>query len=115
MNLSERSESLRLLQGIEAGTLSTADAFNISDKIDPTLLYFVFRYLRESYPATNPSSKGVLERMVEISSTYPQLVAKAKKGEKDPIREWFDETYSIRDFRENSEEFIDLIYGKIDG
>ncbi len=113
--MSEKSETLRLLQGLESGTLQTADAFNIADKIDPLLVYFVFRYLRESYPPTNPASKGVLERMVEVSSTYPQLVAKAKSGEKDPIREWFDDTYSIREYRDNVEEFVELIYGKIDG
>ncbi len=112
---SEIRNASRLLQGLENGNLQGADAFELAEETDPVVLHLIFAYLRAKYPASNESSKGVMERLLELSSTYPALVSKAKKGEKDPITEWFMETYSLRDFYQNSDEMIQLIIEKIEG
>ena len=111
----EKRDGLRLLLGLENGTLNTADAFNVADKRDPVLVYFILRYLREKYPAGTPSSQGVLTRILELTSTYSDLVKKAKAAEKDPMREWFDDTYSMREYFDNGEEFVEMIVDKLEG
>ena len=111
----EKRESLRLLSGIENGTLTSADAFNVADKRDPVVVHLVLRYLREKYPAHEPSSAGVTRRLVELTSTYDKIVAKAKKGEKDSISQWFAENYNMREFFNTPEGLIDLIIEKIEG
>ncbi len=114
-SLDEHSESLRLLSGLENGTLDAADAYNIAKERDPVLLYFILRFLRENYPPSSPQSKGVIERLVELTGTYTDLVAMAKEGERDPMREWFDDGYTTQQFRANSEEYLTLIVDKFEG
>ena len=111
----EKKDGLRLLSGLENGTLSTADAFNIADKRDPLLVYFVMRFLREKYPATNTASQGVLERLVALTATYSDLVKKTKAAESDPVREWFDDAYAMRQYFDKPEECVDMIVEKIEG
>lgn len=111
----EKRESLRLLKGIENGTLTTADAANVADKRDPVIVHFVLRYLREKYPAREPSSQGVTQRLLELTSTYDNVIKAAKAGEKDSITEWFDETYSVREYFDKPEELVDMLVEKIEG
>ena len=111
----EKREGLRLLNGLENGTLTAADAFNIADKRDPVILYFVLRYLREKYPATAPSSTGVKQRLVELTGTYDSLVSKSKQGEKDCIREWFDDSFELKKFFDKPGDLIELLVDKIEG
>ena len=110
-----KSEALRLLTGLENGNLELTEAYRISENLDPVLIYFIVRYLRESYGPSNPHSKGVTDRMLELSSTYPKFVAATKKGEADILREWFDDSYSIRDFWNKQDEFIGMIVDKLEG
>jgi hypothetical protein len=56
-----------------------------------------------------------MERMVELTKTYDDLVKMAKKAEKDPIREWFDDTYRVKEFQGRSHELMELIVEKIEG
>ena len=112
---SEIREATRLLGGIESGTMSATDAFNIMNKQDPVLNYFIMRFLREKYPASNPSSEGVLSRIVEITSTYTDLVSKMKKAEMDSLRHWFDDTYEMRDFYSKQDQFVELLVEKVEG
>jgi hypothetical protein len=111
----EKRESLRLLKGIENGTMTTADAANVADKRDPVIIYFVLRYLREKYPTRDPASQGVTSRLLELTSTYDNLIKASKKGEKDSITEWFDETYAVREFFDKPEELVDMLVEKIEG
>jgi hypothetical protein len=111
----EKREGLRLLTGLENGNLNTADAFNVADQRDPVIVYFVLRYLREKYPATQPAGAGVTRRLVELTTTYDGVVAKAKQGEKDSITEWFDDTYTLHEFFDKPEELMELIIEKIEG
>lgn len=110
----EKQESLRLLNGLESGSLSIADAYSIADKRDPLIVYYVLRYLREKYPASAPASSGVVGRIVELTKTYDKLVKKAKDGEHDSLREWFDDTYDLRSFFNNPEKLVDTLIEKIE-
>ena len=108
-------EGVRLLCGIEQGTLPSSECFNIVDKIDYVTTSLIVRYLRKKYPATKPASSGVMGRLVDLTGTYPQVVQLVKKGEQDPISEWFNDTYSFREFYEDPETFVKLIVEKIEG
>ncbi len=111
----EIREGLRLLKGLEDGKITSADAYNVAGKQDPVLVYFVLRFLREKYPAGNPTSEGVVSRMVELTSTYPDLVRMSKKGENDVIAEWFNESYALSEYYDDQEQLISLLVEKIEG
>jgi hypothetical protein len=111
----EIREGLRLLKGLEEGNLSAADAFNIAEKRDPVLVFFVLRFLRDKYPAANPSSEGVVRRVLELTSTYPAIVAMSKKGEADVITEWFNDSYAMAEFYEDQAGLMAMIVEKIEG
>lgn len=108
-------DALRLLVGLESGQINSSDAYQIASNLDPFLLASIFKYLRSKYPPASQASTGVLSRLVELGSTYPEIVLSIKKGEKDILFEWFDETYDIRSFFGSAEAFIELIVDKIEG
>ncbi|NRA65204.1 MAG: hypothetical protein HRU19_12020 [Pseudobacteriovorax sp.] len=108
-------ESLRLLTGIKEGILPSSDCYSIISKLDCVLTSITIRYLRKKYPPTNPASSGVIGRLVDLTGTYPDVVKVVKDGEADSISEWFDETYSFRDFYDNPEELITMIVEKLEG
>jgi hypothetical protein len=110
----EAADANRLLDGLENGTLKSADAFAMAEKIDPVLLHFVFKYLRTKYNAQDPSGEGVMQRMLELTKTYDNVVKKAKEGEEDPITQWFDDSYDVNDYRAKPEEMIDMLVEKIE-
>ncbi len=110
----EKVDALRLLDGIEEGGSSSNDLFNLGHELDPLLVFFVFRYVREKYPPSSPSSQGVVERLLELSTNYADLVAKAKKGEEDPLVEWFDDAFELRDYFSNPERLIEMLCEKMD-
>ena len=111
----EIDESLRLLKGIEEGGMSAADAFNIADKRDEVIIYFVIRYLREKYPPSNPQSSGVTERLVEVTGTYDSIVAKSKKAQSDPVVEWFFDTYNLSDYFNDANGLFSMLVEKVEG
>lgn len=113
--LGDKSEALRLLSGIESGELSTDDAYAIAEKRDPLLVYFILRYLREKYAHNVSASDGVMSRILELSQNHEKIVAMTKEGEKDILREWFDDCHSTREFFQDPEGFINLIVDKIEG
>jgi hypothetical protein len=108
-------ESLRWLEGLEGGSLPAQDLFNIADRLDPVIVSLMIRYLRKKYPSAKPESSAIIGRLVELSSTYPQVVNRAKDAETDPISEWFMETYSFGQFYQKPEEMVQLIIDKLEG
>jgi hypothetical protein len=113
--MSELRNAQWTLDAIENGTATAATIYKTAAELDPVSVYFIFRYIREIYTPTNPAATGVMERMVELTKTYDDLVKIAKKGEKDSIREWFDDTYRMRDFQGKPHELMELIVEKIEG
>lgn len=103
--------ALRILEGIEEGSMSTADSYALVEDADPALVYLIFTWLRKRY-ADHVNSDAVIGRLVEVSGrgTIP---AKMKEGQADPVSRWFEESYSYRDL--GSKEFIELIIEKLEG
>jgi len=109
----EQREALYLLEGIENGTVRTADAAHIISQADPALVYFVLTWIRQRYSGDHPAAEGVLGRIVELTSRHPSVKAKMREGKADPIVGWFEEEHGYRDLQRN--EFVALIVEKLEG
>lgn len=107
-------ESVRWLEGLEDGNLAAQELFKIAEHLDPVIISLMIRYIRKKYPSGKPESGAVIGRLVELSSTYPQVVNSAKQAEQDPISEWFTETYSFGEFYQKPEEMVELIVDKLE-
>ncbi len=110
----DKNFSLSLLHGLEDGGMSTEQARSIAQELDPVLVYVIVHFLREVHPASDPAASPVLERVVKLTSAYPEIVAKSKEGEDDPVSQWFASEYAFRDFRGRGPELIDLIVDKLE-
>lgn len=110
----EKNAALKLLDGLENGGITTLEAFTLAEQIDPVLVYFIVRFLRETYPATDPAAPAVLERVVRLTSDHPEVIGKSKTGERDSMREWFDSEYVVTDYRGRGNELIEMISEKLD-
>ena len=109
----EKAAARRLLGALEDGTLGTTDTFRLVEEADPTLVYFVFAWLRAWYPPSHPASDGVLGRLGELCSRYPKAARIAKEGQGDAIVAWFEDAYGYRDLR--AAEFVELVVEKLEG
>jgi hypothetical protein len=110
----DRNTALRLLRGLEAGGMSASEAAILAEELDPVLTYFIVRFLRDVYPASSPAAHAVLERVVKLTSAYPDIVRKSKAGERDPVSRWFASEYSFADFRGRGEELVEMIVDKLE-
>ncbi len=110
---SEKASARRLLGALEDGTLGVADTFYLVEDADPTLVYFIFTWLRAWYPASHPAADAVLGRLGALCSRYPKAARMAKAGQADALVAWFEEAHGYRDFR--ATEFIDLVVEKLEG
>lgn len=108
----EKRQALRLLQGIENGTLATREAAGLLREADPALVYFIVTWLRAHYGRNHPAGEGVLGRLIELT-TDPAIQAHIAEGKADPIAPWFEEAYGYRDF--GADEFVDLVIEKLEG
>ena len=109
-----KNQAERLLRGLEDGRMDTSEAKQLAQDLDPVLVFAILRYLREAYPASNPAASAVLDRVVALTSTWPEIVATSEKGEQDPISEWFTSEYSFGDFRGRGSDMLDLIVDKLE-
>ena len=110
----DKREAERLLAGLENGRMTAADAFVIAESLDPVLVYLIVRYLRESYPASDPAAASVLERVVALTSTDPAFVKKCRDSEQDPVSQWFESEHTFGSFRGRGSELIELIVDKLE-
>ncbi len=109
-----KRDANRFLDAIESGNLPTADAFNVLRYLDPLLAYFLLAYLREKHHVTDTSS-GPGERLLSLVSTYPDAGKLAKRPNSDPIVEWFEDSFTMREFFGRRDAFVDLIIDKLEG
>lgn len=107
----QQRAALRIVEGIEEGTMSAAESFALVEDADPALVYLLFTWLRKRY-ADHPNSDAVIGRLLAISNrgSVPQHM---KEGQADPVVQWFEETYSYREL--GSKEFVELIVEKLEG
>lgn len=111
---SQIRDGVRLLEGIEEGTLAAAECYNIIESADCVTVSLIFKFLRSKYPPTRPDSSGVTSRLVELSGTYPSIVQKVKEGEQDMVYEWFEDSYAVSEFYPKPDEFVSLIVEKLE-
>jgi hypothetical protein len=109
--LQEQRAALRILEGIEEGTMSAADSFSLVEDADPALVYLIFTWLRKKY-ADHVNSDAVIGRLLAISDRG-SIPGKMKEGKADAVSQWFEENHSYRDL--GSKEFIELIIEKLEG
>src|SRR5262245_49738583 len=106
----EQRAALRILEGIEEGTMSATESLALVEEADPALVYLIFTWLRKRY-ADHPNADAVIGRLVAITrGDVPRMM---KEGQADPVSRWFEESYSYRTLE--AKEFIELIVEKLDG
>lgn len=108
----EKQSALRILEGIELGTMDSAESYGHLRDADETLLYFMFKWLRKRY-REDEAAEGVLGRLADLCNEYRDLTRRAKEGEEDAVVGWFEGSYKYKDL--TAEEFIDLIVEKLEG
>lgn len=108
----EKRTARSILAAIEDAQLSATNTYHLIADADPTLVYFIFAWLRAHYPSHHPSSDGVLGRLGELCTEHPEAARIAKKGEADSIVAWFEEGHSYRTYA--ADEFINLIVDKLE-
>jgi hypothetical protein len=107
----EQRAALRILEGIEEGTMSTTESYALVEDADPALIYLIFTWLRKRY-ADHPNADAVIGRLVEVSAR-PKVAKLMKEGQTDVVVEWFEDAYSYRKLEK--EQFIELIIEKLEG
>ena len=113
-NSTDKSQALRLLQGLEMGGLDPAEGRILAEDLDPVLVHVIVRFLREVYPATAPAARPVLERVVALTTAYPGIVTQAKQGETDPIAGWFASEHTFQEFRDRGEALLAVVIEKLE-
>ncbi len=105
----------RFMDAFEEGNVPFSEASEILQKLDPLMSYFVLRFLREKYPARSDSS-GASARLVSFFTEYDYLAkcANLPKGER-AMQEWFEDSYSMRDFFQSRDQYLQTILEKIEG
>src|SRR5688572_31116359 len=106
----EQRAALRILEGIEEGTMSTTESYGLVEDADPALVYLIFTWLRKRY-ADHPNSDAVIGRLVAISDRG-KVPALMEAGRADPVVEWFEDGYSYRDL--DAKAFIELVVDKLE-
>ena len=110
----EKRDAMIFLNGIENGGKTPADLYNLISEFDPLLSFFLLKYLREKHPVTDRNS-GPGERLLELLKVYPEISNMFKSGKNDPLAQWFEESYGVRSFINDPENFVDLIVEKLEG
>lgn len=109
----DKRQVFRFLNGIEEGSSSLDDCYQLILNFDPLLAHFLLRYLREKYPPTE--NTGAAERLLSLLSSFPKVAKLANPPQNEPFCEWFDDTYSMREFFSKPEVFVNTIIDKLEG
>lgn len=109
----EKSRALALLKNLEDGSAPSGDLATRLEQADPTLVYFIFTWLRAHYRPSHPAAQGVLGRLVEVCGASPTVARHAKEGGNDPVVAWFEDAHNYREL--DAESFIDSIVEKLEG
>lgn len=93
--------------------MSAAESNAALEVADPTLVYFIFKYLKKHYHRDHEMHEIVRARLGDVRNNYRALTRMAKAGEEDPVVEWFEGTHRYSEL--TSAEFIDIIVDKLEG
>ncbi len=103
---------MRILSGLEDGTMSAADSVELVEAADPALVYLLFTWLRRRY-ADHPAADAVVGRLVAVVDKHPKVSARMAEGKKDPVVEWFEDEHQYKDL--SARDFVELIVDKLEG
>ncbi len=106
----QQRAALRILEGIEEGTMSASDSIGLVEGADPALVYLLFTWLRKRY-ADHPNSDAVIGRLVAVSN-LGSVSKLMKEGQADPVSRWFEDAYSYRDIEKK--QFVEMIIDKLE-
>ena len=109
----EKLEALTILLGIVTGTMDTQECFELLDPADPTLVYFILKYIKKHWHRDHDDYDIVRARLKDLKNSYRSLTRKAKTGEEDPVVEWFEGTHRYDEL--SPEDFVDIIIEKLEG
>ncbi|MCA9682762.1 MAG: hypothetical protein KC457_11235 [Myxococcales bacterium] len=109
----EKREALAVLQGILTGEAMPEETIAALEEADPTLVYFILKYVKKHYHRDHDDYELMKSRLSEIKNTARSLTRRAKDGEGDPVVEWFESNHRYSDL--SPELFIDLIVDKLEG
>lgn len=109
-NMTKR-DVYRFMDAIENGMIPLEEVQVIAEEMDPLLLYFIFRYLKETY---GRETQGPSERLLQFFARFPELAKHAKPPKGEAMVEWFDDTYTVHTFK-NRDSYIDTIIDKLEG
>jgi len=107
----EKQTALRILEGIELGTMDPEESYGELRDAEPVFVYFIFKWLRKRY-REHEASAGVLGRLAELCNEHRDLTRMAKEGEEDPVVGWFEGSYKYKDL--TGPEFIDIVVEKLE-
>jgi hypothetical protein len=102
--------ALRILTGIEEGTMSATDSQTLVEEADPALVYLLFTWLRKRYK-DHENSDAVIGRLVDVSNRG-SISKQMNEGKADPVSRWFEEGYSYKDYA--AKEFVEMIVDKLE-
>ena len=103
----------KILKGIVEGTMTTQECFDLLDPADPTLVYFIFKYIKKHYHRDHDEFEVVRPRLKDIKNSHRSLTRKAKSGEDDPVVGWFEGSHRYSEM--TPEDFVDVIIDKLEG
>ncbi|MGB1013910.1 MAG: hypothetical protein ACPG4T_07245 [Nannocystaceae bacterium] len=109
----EKLQALSILKGIVEGTMTTQECFDLLDPADPTLVYFIFKYIKKHYHRDHDEFEVVRPRLKDIKNSHRSLTRKAKSGEDDPVVGWFEGSHRYSEM--TPEDFVDVIIDKLEG
>jgi len=108
----EKQSALSILEGIELGTMTAEESHELLKDADPTLVYFIFKWIRKRY-RDHEEAAMVMGRLNDIRNGYRSITRTAKAAEDDPIVQWFEGEHAYKDLE--GAEFIDIIVEKLEG
>ncbi len=109
----EKREALTMLNGIVEGAMTPDESFALLDKADPTLVYFILKWIKKHFHREHERVEEVRGRLSNVTANYRSLTRRAKAGEADPVVEWFEGTHRYRELP--ADEFIDIVIEKLEG
>ena len=102
-----------ILLGIVEGTMTAEESFALLDQCDPTLVYFILKYVKKHYHRDHEGYDVVRSRLKELKNSHRAITRKSKSGEDDPVVEWFEGTHRYSEL--SPAVFIDVIVDKLEG
>ena len=113
--MSPTENALYVLNGVEDGKLDHEKTAKYMMELDPVIVFFLVKFLRDKYPPSNPASSGVIERLVLLLSTHPSVLTRSKAGERDAVTEWFLDSYDLKSYFRNPDQMFQILFDKLDG